>query len=71
MNPIELFKTNVNERGAAECIIRLLQQTFPACRTTIDLHDCDKVLRLEGAMIKPDIVKKLVQQNGFLCCELE
>ena len=71
MNPIELFKTNVDERDAAECIIRLLQQTFPACRITIDLHDCDKVLRLEGALIKTEVVKKLVQQNGFTCCELE
>lgn len=71
MNPIELFKTNVDETGAAECIIGLLQQIFPGCRISIDLHDCDKVLRLEGATIKTDIVKKLVQQKGFNCCELE
>ena len=71
MNPIELFKTNVDEPGAAEYIIRLLQQTFPGCRITIDLHDCDKVLRLEGATIKTNTVKKVVQQNGFTCSELE
>lgn len=71
MNPIELFKTNVDEPGAAEYIIRLLQQTFPGCRITIDLHDRDKVLRLEGATIKTDTVKKVVQQNGFTCSELE
>lgn len=71
MTSIELFKTNVNDVVAAEFIIRLLQQTFPGCRITIDLHDCDKVLRLEGLLIKAGLVKELVQQNGFICSELE
>jgi hypothetical protein len=71
MTSIELFKTNVDDSGAAQCLIGLLQQNFPYCRITIDLHDCDKVLRLEGTRIENSLVKELVNRNGFLCSELE
>ncbi len=71
MTSIELFKTNVDDTGAAQYLIGLLQQRFPYCRITIDLHDCDKVLRLEGMRIENRLVKELVSGNGFLCSELE
>jgi hypothetical protein len=71
MTSIELFKTNVDESKTAQDIIGMLQQTFPGCRISIDLHDCDKVLRLEGMQISKERVKELVQQHGFFCNELE
>ena len=68
---IELFKTNVNDLNAKECVIRLLEQFFPNCRITIDMHDCDKVLRLEGMNVQPETVKQLVRERGFHCSELD
>jgi hypothetical protein len=68
---IELFKTNVNDVNAKECLIRLLEPLFPNCRITIDMHDCDKVLRLEGLIVQPETVKQLVREEGFHCSELD
>ena len=68
---IELFKTNVNDVSAKDCVIRLLEQFFPGCRITIDMHDCDKVLRLEGINVQPETVKQLVREKGYHCSELE
>lgn len=68
---IELFKTNVNDADAKECLIRLLEQFFPGCRITIDMHDCDKVLRLEGLNVQVETVKQLMHERGFHCSELD
>lgn len=68
---IELFKTNVNDVNAKECLIHLLKQFFPNCRITIDMHDCDKVLRLEGMNVQTETVKQLVREKGFHCSELD
>lgn len=68
---IELFKTNVTDTNAKECVIRLLEQFFPGCQVTLDMHDCDKVLRLEGLNVQPETVKQLVRDKGFHCIELE
>jgi hypothetical protein len=68
---IEVFKTNIREAVQADNIIALLSQHFPGTRINIDLHDCDKVLRVEGGDFLPDAVMQLVNQNGFLCGILE
>ncbi|MEJ8843189.1 hypothetical protein WG954_12435 [Lacibacter sp. H375] len=68
---IELFKTNVTDINAKECLIHFLAQFFPNCRITIDLHDCDKVLRLEGINVQTETVKQLVREKGFHCSELD
>ncbi len=68
---IELFKTNVTDVNAKECVILLLEQFFPGCRITIDMHDCDKVLRLEGMNVQTETVKQLVREKGFHCSELD
>jgi hypothetical protein len=68
---IELFKTNVNDVSAKDCLIVLLQQFFPGCRITIDMHDCDKVLRLEGLNVQPETVKQVLREKGFHCSELD
>jgi hypothetical protein len=71
MSSIALFKTNVDDLKTAQNIIGQLQQTFPGCRISIDLNDCDKVLRFEGGLIRKEIVIDMVQQHGFCCNEWE
>jgi hypothetical protein len=68
---IKLFKTNVTDVNAKECVILLLEQFFPGCHITLDMHDCDKVLRLEGLNVPPETVKQLVRDKGFHCSELD
>lgn len=70
-NIVEIFKTNIGIAAEAERIIFLLLQQFPGSRTTIDLEDCDKVLRVEGFGVCAQEIILLVQENGFHCNVLE
>jgi hypothetical protein len=68
---IEVFKTNIDEAASAQKIIALLLQHLPGRKINIDLHDCDKVLRIEGCDFLPAAVMLLVKQHGFICAVLE
>ena len=45
---IEVFKTNVEKTNDADKMVRLLLEHFPQSKINFDLHDCDKILRVEG-----------------------
>ncbi|MEP6467864.1 MAG: hypothetical protein ABJB05_16255 [Parafilimonas sp.] len=68
---IEVFKTNINGVVQARRLIKLLLQHLPGSRINIDLHDCDKVLRVEAAHFIPAAVMTLVKEHGFICSVLE
>ena len=68
---IEVFKTNIEERSQAEKLIALLLDHFPGHRINVDLHDCDKVLRIEGGNFLSARIMTLVKENGFMCSVLE
>ncbi|TWI80243.1 DinB family protein [Lacibacter cauensis] len=62
---IELFKTNVNSKSEAATIISKLQQHYPFSKITIDLHDCDKILRIEGEQVQLSLVLNLLEKMGY------
>jgi len=68
---IEVFKTNVEEACHAKNVIALLLQHFPGSKINFDLHDCDKILRVEGENFAIEKVISLVIENGFSCMVLE
>ena len=68
---IEVFKTNIQQTAEAEELINLLLRHFPGSRINIDLHDCDKVLRIESSHVVPAKIMTLVEENGFMCSVLE
>lgn len=68
---IEVFKTNVAETEQAEELLTLLKHRFPGSRINIDLHDCDKVLRVEGTDFIPITIIDLLHENGYSCCILD
>ena len=68
---IEVFKTNIEEPEQAKKIISLLLHYFPGVKINIDLHDCDKVLRIEGCNFLTSQVILLVKESGFVCHLLE
>ena len=68
---VEVFKTNVEREEEAEKLLHLLHRQFPGSRINFDLHDCDKILRVEGAHTLPVKVMQLVQENGFACSVLD
>ena len=68
---IEVFTTNVQEKAHAEMLIKELKQHFPQSKINIDLHDCDRVLRLEGNDFFVEKVLLLVEGQGFRCKVLD
>ena len=68
---VEVFKTNVNKVSQANRLIDLLVQQFPGNRINFDMHDCDKVLRIEGREIVSTKIITIVRENGFACSILE
>lgn len=68
---IEVFKTNVQKVSEAKKLVGLLLRHFPDNRINFDLHDCDKILRMEGESFEAQHVIMLVIENGFTCNLLE
>lgn len=64
---VEVFKTNVQEKNEAQEIINLLMSKFPGSKINFDLHDCDRILRIESRHVSAREVVDLVLQNGFHC----
>ena len=67
---VEVFKTNVQELSQADKIVALLLEHFPGNKINIDMHDCDKVLRVEGKDFIPVKIISIVKENGFKCSPL-
>lgn len=65
---IEIFKTNVRTRSDANNVLALLNLSFSGVRANFDLHDRDKILRLQGieTMDLPKVKTKLAEM-GFIC----
>jgi hypothetical protein len=68
---VEVFKTNVRENHQAAMLVTLLAEQFPLCRINFDLHDCDKILRVEGEDIMPHNIVRIVASRGYQCGVLE
>ena len=68
---IEVFKTNVKKKSQAKEILAVLQQHFPCSKINFDLHDCDKILRIEGEKFVSEKVMALVKERGYYCDILE
>jgi cell fate (sporulation/competence/biofilm development) regulator YmcA (YheA/YmcA/DUF963 family) len=68
---ILIFKTNVtNKKKVSE--INSLLKAIPAIKQwNFDLDDCDKILRIVGVEIQPDLIELLLNTAGFNCQELE
>jgi len=68
---VEVFKTNIQQiQQAAKLAAGLLRQ-FPLYKINFDLHDCDKILRVEGENICPITITEHVTANGHHCKVLE
>ncbi len=67
---ILVFKTDIRE-AADHSSVRPLLDAHPGIgRWSIDLEDCDCVLRIEGTGVTPENVIDLIGGAGFTCSEL-
>ena len=68
---IEVFKTNVVDRTQAERMLALLVTHFNESRINFDMHDCDKILRVEASHIIPEKIIEVMNNHGYQCMVLE
>lgn len=66
-----VFKTNMVCAGCKQTVARALGTFGNAIRWTVDLDDCDRVLRIETATVSAPVIVQVVRQAGFLCEELQ
>lgn len=64
---IEVFRTNIQDKEAADCILLKLQHQFPDAEVNFDLEDCDKVLRINSpkSMINIKKITDIVKGLGY------
>jgi hypothetical protein len=68
---VEVFKTNVEDRSAANQITADLYKILPSSRINFDLEDCDKILRVETEELVPEEVAGVLICRGYMCEVLE
>ncbi len=67
---ILVFKTNISRSEHVDHLAGLLSKLPEVSQVTIDLDDCDRVLRV-GTSLSPRFVETVVQEAGHECSELE
>lgn len=68
---VEVFSTNVQRKLQARRMLALLQEKFPGVKANLDMHDCDRVLRVEATAIDPDQIIAFITDMGFACAILD
>jgi hypothetical protein len=68
---ILVFKTNVEDKKHVRKLFKLLRALQGILRWNVDLHDTDKILRVETVSISPRAIETAMQQAGYFCKELE
>lgn len=64
---VKVFKTDIDTPKKARIIIDQLLQLHPTGRITVDLEDCDKVLRVETKQATNSDIINAVHKKGFEC----
>ncbi|WP_298714531.1 hypothetical protein [uncultured Chitinophaga sp.] len=68
---IGIFKTNINTQKEKKLVIRALSGEFSVTMCTLDLEDCDKVLRVECLQMEEHQVISFVRDLGYQCAVLD
>lgn len=70
---IEVYSTNITKKKHGKPVLKVLCEEFPAYMISLDLNDCDKILRVENPQgtVDNETIKKLVSSLGFDIAELE
>ena len=65
---VEVFKTDVQNNTQAKQVLSLLKKVHKNPRMNFDLHDCDKILRVEGIEESfSQVIIRDLNKLGFIC----
>lgn len=68
---ILVFKTNIRRKKQINLVGSYIRTEPKIMKWNIDLHDIDKILRIESPDIHPETVERLLQKAGYYCEELK
>jgi len=68
---ILVFKTDVEDKKHVRRLFKLFRTLQGIMRWNVDLHDDDKVLRVEAVTVSPRTIEMALHQAGYFCKELE
>ena len=68
---ILVFKTNVRYKKHIHAIIPYLSKLEGILRWNFDLHDKDRILRIEARDLSPRTVENTLHHAGYFCEELQ
>lgn len=69
MQNIHIFKTNISDHAQKTAVISVLECLAEVTEASVDLEDCDKVLRVvTSAGITT--IQNLLTNHGIICTEL-
>jgi tRNA(Ser,Leu) C12 N-acetylase TAN1 len=66
-----IFRTNINTLEKVKKTDQLLSKHKGIQRWNIDLEDCDKVLRVETAMLQKESVIGILKSHEIFCEEMD
>lgn len=70
---IGIFRTNIATTQDKKSVIEAISASFQVSACSVDLEDCDKVLRivLPAQQVEENIIISFVQRMGYQCTILE
>ncbi|MEO6329991.1 MAG: hypothetical protein ABIO55_13730 [Ginsengibacter sp.] len=68
---IFVFKTNIRYKKHISAVRSRIEAEPQIIKWNVDLHDIDKILRIESLDLQPAIVEDLVRKAGYYCEELK
>lgn len=68
---ILVFKTNIRYKKQVSAVTKHMNTIDGIIRWNVDLHDKDKILRIETISLSPRVVENTLLQAGYACQELE
>jgi len=71
INDILVFKTNIRYKKQINVVRSYIESEPQIIKWNVDLHDIDKILRIESLDLQPAFVEDLVQRAGYYCEELK
>lgn len=65
MAQVLVFKSNIHDRMEAKALCMALASVPGVERCTVDLEDCDRVLRVQGDQLESNTLVKIVGDWGI------
>ena len=67
---VSIFKTSIGSKHDLRKVAPFLNTVSDDLSWTIDLDDCDKILRVESGVDEADQIALVLTSHGFLCISL-